>query len=55
MLEGAIGYLECSLVKDAKLDAGTHTIFVGDVVGGALFKDEEPMTYAYYHATKDTA
>lgn len=55
VLEGAIGYLECSIVKDAKLDAGTHSIFVGDVVGGALFKDEEPMTYAYYHATKDTA
>jgi flavin reductase (DIM6/NTAB) family NADH-FMN oxidoreductase RutF len=55
VLESAIGYLECKLVKDRMLDAGTHSIFVGDVVGGALFKDEEPITYAYYHATKDTA
>ena len=55
ILEGAIGYLECTLVKDRKLDAGTHSIFVGDVVGGALFKDEEPLTYARYHAAKDTA
>ena len=55
VLEGAIGYLECTLVKDRKLDAGTHSIFVGDVVGGALFRDEEPLTYARYHAAKDTA
>ena len=55
ILEGAIGYLECTLVKDRKLDAGTHSIFVGDVVGGALFRDDEPLTYARYHAAKDTA
>jgi flavin reductase (DIM6/NTAB) family NADH-FMN oxidoreductase RutF len=55
ILEGAIGYLECTLVKDRKLDAGTHSIFVGDVVGGALFKDGEPLTYARYHAAKETA
>jgi flavin reductase (DIM6/NTAB) family NADH-FMN oxidoreductase RutF len=55
VLEESIGYLECTLVKDRKVDAGTHSIFVGDIVGGELFRDEEPMTYAYYHATKDTA
>jgi flavin reductase (DIM6/NTAB) family NADH-FMN oxidoreductase RutF len=54
-IEAAIGYLECRLVKDLKLDAGTHMIFVGDVVGGALFRDEEPMTYAHYQATKSSA
>jgi flavin reductase (DIM6/NTAB) family NADH-FMN oxidoreductase RutF len=55
VLEESISYLECTLVKDRKLDAGTHSIFVGDIVGGELFRDEEPITYAYYHATKDTA
>ena len=55
VLEEAIGYIECTLVKDRKLDAGTHSIFVGDIVGGALLRDEEPISYAYYHATKDTA
>jgi flavin reductase (DIM6/NTAB) family NADH-FMN oxidoreductase RutF len=55
ILEGTIGYLECTLVKDRRLDAGTHSIFVGDVVGGALFRDEEPLTYARYHAAKDSA
>jgi flavin reductase (DIM6/NTAB) family NADH-FMN oxidoreductase RutF len=53
VLEGGLGYLECALVKDLKLDAGTHSIFVGDVVGGALFKDGEPLTYAQYHAAKN--
>jgi flavin reductase (DIM6/NTAB) family NADH-FMN oxidoreductase RutF len=55
VLEEAIGYIDCTLVKDRKLDAGTHSIFIGDIVGGALLRDEEPITYAYYHATKDTA
>ncbi len=53
ILEGAIGYLECNLLKDRRLDAGTHGIFVGDIVGGALFRDEEPLTYARYQAAKD--
>lgn len=55
VLEDAIGFMECALVKDRKLDAGTHSIFIGDIVGGALFRDEEPITYAHYYATKNTA
>lgn len=49
----AIGYIECSILKDKTVDAGTHSIFVGDVTGGNIIRDEEPMTYAYYHETKD--
>lgn len=55
VLEESIGYLECKLLKDKTADAGTHSIFIGEIVGGGLFRDEEPMTYAYYHATKDAA
>lgn len=55
ILEDSLGYLECQVLEDKVLDAGTHAVFVGDVVGGGLFKDEEPLTYAYYHATKDNA
>lgn len=51
--ENAIGYLECTLLKDKTVDAGTHSIFVGDIVGGALLRNEEPITYVYYHETKD--
>jgi flavin reductase (DIM6/NTAB) family NADH-FMN oxidoreductase RutF len=53
ILESSIGFLECSLLKDRTTDAGTHSIFVGEIVGGDVFRDEEPMTYAYYHQTKD--
>lgn len=51
--ENAIGYLECKLIKDMTVDAGTHSIFVGDIIGGAMFKDEEPITYMHYYKTKD--
>lgn len=52
ILKDSIGYIECKLIKEMQVDAGTHSIFVGDVVGGKTFKDEEPLTYAYYHETK---
>jgi flavin reductase (DIM6/NTAB) family NADH-FMN oxidoreductase RutF len=55
VLEEAIGYLECRLIREKTVDAGTHSVFLGEIVGGGLFRDEEPLTYARYHATKDTA
>ncbi|HER43639.1 MAG TPA: flavin reductase, partial [Candidatus Eisenbacteria bacterium] len=52
--ERAIGYVECTLIDGKTIDAGSHSIFLGEIVGGACFRgDEEPMTYAYYQATKD--
>ena len=51
--ENAIGYLECTLHKEMTVNAGTHSIFLGEIVGGGVFKNEPPMTYAYYHETKD--
>ena len=50
VLESAIGYLEAKLLKD--MDVGTHTLFVGEVVRGEIIKDEEPMTYSFYHEVK---
>lgn len=55
VLEEGVGYLECRLVKGTTVDAGTHSIFLGEIVGGGLFRNEEPLTYARYHATKDSA
>ncbi|MBD3179763.1 MAG: flavin reductase [Candidatus Latescibacteria bacterium] len=52
ILKDALGYIECTIIKEMQVDAGTHSIFVGDVVGGKTLKDQEPMTYAYYHKTK---
>ncbi len=33
---------------DDRLDCGTHTIFVGEVVGARILGQGRPMTYAYY-------
>ena len=35
-----------------KLDAGTHTVFLGKLVAAENLKAETPMTYAYYHQVK---
>jgi flavin reductase (DIM6/NTAB) family NADH-FMN oxidoreductase RutF len=48
--EHTVGYLEGKIIKE--LDAGTHTIFVGEVQDGQPISDGEPMTYAYYHEVK---
>jgi len=48
--ENSIGYIEVEVKKS--LDVGTHTIFVGEVVEGEVLKEEEPLTYAYYHEIK---
>jgi len=44
----AIGVMEARVF--ATLDAGTHTIFVGDVIDARHLADGRPMTYEYYHS-----
>ncbi|MCG2826895.1 MAG: flavin reductase family protein [Thermoplasmatales archaeon] len=50
VLENIIGYLEAEVTDS--LDAGTHTVFIGRVVDAEIIKDDEPMTYTYYHEIK---
>ena len=50
VLENAVAYLEAKVVNS--LDLGTHTLFVGEVVGAETLNDNELMTYAYYHDIK---
>ena len=45
-----LAYLETKVTRE--LNVGTHTIFVGEVVGAEVIKEGEPMTYAYYHQVK---
>lgn len=33
-------------------DAGTHTLFIGEVVNSQILSDEEAMTYDFYHKVK---
>ena len=46
----AVAYIEAKLIQD--VDAGTHTIFIGEIVGAEVLKQGNPMTYAYYHQVK---
>ncbi|MGF7185660.1 flavin reductase (DIM6/NTAB) family NADH-FMN oxidoreductase RutF [Desulfitispora alkaliphila] len=50
--KGCIAYYECKVLPDKVTDAGTHTMFLADVVAGDVIADEEPMTYAYYRETR---
>lgn len=35
-----------------QLDAGTHDLFLGDVIAGEILQDGDPMTYAFFRASK---
>jgi len=48
--DNALAYLEARVTQ--AVDVGTHTIFVGELVGADVIKEGEPMTYAYYHQVK---
>ena len=50
VLDHSLSYLEARVINQA--DVGTHTIFIGEVVGADMLKEGEPMTYAYYHEVK---
>jgi len=45
-----LAYLEAKLLQE--VDAGTHSIFIGELVGAEVIGEGEPMTYAYYHQVK---
>ena len=48
--DNALAYLEAKVIE--QVDVGTHTIFIGELVGADVLKEGEPMTYAYYHQVK---
>lgn len=48
--ENSIAWLDAKVVSNANV--GTHTLFVGEVVGGEVLSEAEPMTYEYYHIVK---
>jgi len=48
--DNTLAYLEAKVTQE--LDVGTHTIFIGKLVGADVIKEGEPMTYAYYHQVK---
>lgn len=48
--DNAVACLEAKVIH--KLDAGTHTVFLGELAGAEVLSDEEPITYAYYQMVK---
>ncbi len=48
--DSALTVLSCQVVD--KIDLGSHTLFVSEVVDGQVLAKGEPMTYAYYHNVK---
>jgi len=50
VLDHTLAYLEAKMISH--VEVGTHTIFVGEIIGADIVKEGEPMTYAYYHQVK---
>jgi len=50
VLDHSLAYLEARIIN--QIDVGTHTIFIGKLVGADVLGEGEPMTYAYYHQVK---
>ena len=50
VLDNTLAYLEAKVISE--VDVGTHTIFIGELVGAEVIQEGEPMTYAYYHQVK---
>ena len=47
VITDACSYLVCKVIN--KMETATHTVFLGEVIAADVLKEEEPMTYAYYH------
>jgi flavin reductase (DIM6/NTAB) family NADH-FMN oxidoreductase RutF/rubredoxin len=48
--DNALATMEARVV--GRLDVGTHTLFVGEVVAGDVLREGRPLTYAWYHEVK---
>jgi len=48
--DNTLAYLEARVIQE--IDVGTHTVFIGELVGADVLREGEPMTYAYYHQVK---
>ncbi len=44
--EYTLSLFEAKLVD--RIDVGTHTVFIGDVVNSEILKEGRPLTYLYY-------
>ncbi len=47
VIPDACAYIVCEVVD--RMETDTHTVFLGRVVDADILKEDDPMTYAYYH------
>lgn len=50
VLDNAVAFLEARVTQ--KVDVGTHTLFIAQVVDADILNDKTCMTYEYYHQIK---
>jgi flavin reductase (DIM6/NTAB) family NADH-FMN oxidoreductase RutF/rubredoxin len=50
VLDNAVSFIEAKVVQE--VDAGTHTIFIGQVVDAGVLNEKTTMTYEYYQQVK---
>lgn len=51
VIKDSLGYMICDVIDT--IENETHTLFIGRMVEGDVFSEEEPMTYGYYQEHKD--
>lgn len=51
VVNDSLGYMLCEIIDS--IDNDTHTLFIGKLIEADVFKEEEPMSYAYYQENKE--
>jgi len=51
IINNSLGYMICEIID--KIENETHTLFIGKLIVADLYKNEEPMSYAYYQENKE--
>lgn len=51
VINDSLGYMICDVID--MIENETHTLFIGKLIEGDMFKDAEPMSYNYYQEHKD--
>ncbi len=50
LLDDALVTMQAKVM--GQMDAGTHTLFLADVTNGEILQEGDPMTYAFFRASK---
>lgn len=51
VIADSLGYMLCEVID--RIDTDTHTLFIGKMVDGDIYQDDEAMTYQEYQERKD--